>query len=453
MTDQPKVLLIVEDDEGLQRQLKWAYDGYEVICAGDRAQAIEALRAHEPAVVTLDLGLPPDPDGTDEGFATLEEILRLKPDTKVIVATGHGARESATRAVAMGAYDFYKKPVDIDELGFIVARAFHLHEIEEEHRRLESGASASVLGSIITAAPEMMKVGKTIERVASADVSVMLLGASGTGKELLARAVHEKSGRKGDFIAINCAAIPENLLEAELFGYERGAFTGAVKSNVGKIELAQGGTLFLDEVGDIPLPLQVKLLRFLQERVIERIGGRQPIAVDTRIVCATHQDLEAMIAAGSFREDLYYRLAEIVVKIPSLAERSGDAVLLARHFVNRFGRELNPGVQSLSPDAIDAISTYAWPGNVRELENRVKRAVIMADGKSVTAGDLDLQAGMIPSSDVLPINLRAAREVADRKAIRQAMSHADNNISSAAKLLGISRPTLYDLLKQYRLSA
>jgi two-component system NtrC family response regulator len=453
MTDQAKVLLIVEDDEGLQRQLKWAYDGYEVICAGDRAAAIEALRAHEPAVVTLDLGLPPDPDGTDEGFATLAEILRLKPDTKVIVATGHGARESATMAVAMGAYDFYKKPVEIDELGFIVARAFHLHEIEEERRRLESGTVASVLGSIITAAPEMVKVAKTIERVATAAVSVMLLGASGTGKELLARAIHEKSGRQGDFVAINCAAIPENLLEAELFGYERGAFTGAVKSNVGKIELAQGGTLFLDEVGDIPLPLQVKLLRFLQERVIERIGGRQPIAVDTRIVCATHQNLESMIAAGSFREDLYYRLAEIVVNIPSLAERSGDAVLLARHFVNRFGRELNPGVQSLSPDAIDAIHAYGWPGNVRELENRIKRAVIMADGKAVTAGDLDLQAGIVPSDDVLPINLRAAREVADRKAIRQAMSQTDNNISGAAKLLGISRPTLYDLLKQYRLSA
>jgi two-component system NtrC family response regulator len=453
MTDQAKVLLIVEDDEGLQRQLKWAYDGYQVVCVGDRASAIEALRAHEPAVVTLDLGLPPDPDGTDEGFATLAEILRLKPDTKVIVATGHGARESATKAVAMGAYDFYKKPVDIDDLGFIVERAFHLHEIEEEHRRLETGAAASVLGAIITAAPEMMKVAKTIERVASADVSVMLLGASGTGKELLARAIHEKSGRKGEFIAINCAAIPENLLEAELFGYERGAFTGAVKSNVGKIELAEGGTLFLDEVGDIPLPLQVKLLRFLQERVIERIGGRQPIAVDTRIVCATHQNLEAMIAAGSFREDLYYRLAEIVVKIPALAERSGDPVLLARHFVNRFGRELNPGVQSLSPDAIDAIHAYGWPGNVRELENRIKRAVIMADGKSVTAGDLDLQAGIVPSGDVLPINLRAAREVADRKAIRQAMSQTDNNISGAAKLLGISRPTLYDLLKQYRLSA
>jgi two-component system NtrC family response regulator len=448
-----RVLLVVEDDEGLQRQLKWAYEGYQVVCAGDRAAAIEALRAHEPAVVTLDLGLPPDPDGTDEGFATLSEILRLKPDTKVIVATGHGARESATKAVGMGAYDFYKKPVDIDELGFIVARAFHLHEIEEENRRLEGGSGAALLGSIITAAPEMLKVGKTIERVASADVSVMLLGASGTGKELLARAVHDKSGRKGQFIAINCAAIPENLLEAELFGYERGAFTGAVKSNVGKIELAQHGTLFLDEVGDIPLPLQVKLLRFLQERVIERIGGRQPIAVDTRIVCATHQDLDAMTADGRFREDLYYRLAEIVVKIPSLAERSGDAVLLARHFVNRFGRELNPGIQTLSADAIDAVDAYVWPGNVRELENRIKRAVIMADGKSVTAADLDLPSKAAPEQQLAPINLRAAREVADRKAIRQAMSRSDNNISGAAKLLGISRPTLYDLIKQYRLQA
>jgi two-component system, NtrC family, response regulator len=448
---EPKVLLVVEDDEGLQRQLKWAYEGYQVVCAGNRQQAIEALRAHEPAVVTLDLGLPPDPDGTDEGFAVLEEILRLKPDTKVIVASGHGARESALKAIALGAYDFYKKPVDIDDLGLIVARAFHLHEIEEENRRLETGSTATVLGSIVTAAPEMMKVGKTIERVASAAVSVMLLGASGTGKELLARAVHEKSRRKGEFIAINCAAIPENLLEAELFGYERGAFTGAVKSNVGTIELAEGGTLFLDEVGDIPLPLQVKLLRFLQERVIERIGGRQPIAVDTRIVCATHQDLEAMIADGRFREDLYYRLAEIVVKIPSLAERSGDAVLLARHFVNRFSRELNPNVRSLAPDAIAAIDAYAWPGNVRELENRLKRAVIMADGKSVSAADLDLSG----SADEEPraINLRAAREVADRKAIRQAMSRTENNISSAAKLLGVSRPTLYDLLKQYRLQA
>jgi two-component system NtrC family response regulator len=453
MTDKPTlpVLLVVEDDEGLQRQLKWAYEGYQVVCAGDRSAAIEALRAHEPAVVTLDLGLPPDPDGTTEGFATLEQILRLKPDTKVIVATGHGAHESALRAIAMGAYDFYKKPVDIDELGMIVARAFHLHAIEAENRRLESDSGSTVLGSIVSAAPEMLTVARTIERVATADVSVMLLGASGTGKELLAQAVHEKSKRKGAFVAINCAAIPENLLEAELFGYERGAFTGAVKSNVGKIELAEGGTLFLDEVGDIPLPLQVKLLRFLQERVIERIGGRQPIAVDTRIVCATHQDLEAMIADGRFREDLYYRLAEIVVKIPSLAERSGDAVLLARHFVNRFSRELNPSVQSLSPEALAAIDAYAWPGNVRELENRIKRAVIMADGRSIGAADLDLGSAAAEQSEL--INLRAAREVADRKAIRHAMSRTDNNISGAAKLLGISRPTLYDLLKQYRLQA
>src|SRR3954468_6247492 len=453
MTDSAnsKVLLVVEDDEGLQRQLKWAYEGYTVVCAGDRAAAIEALRAHEPAVVTLDLGLPPDPDGTEEGFATLQEILALKPATKVIVATGHAARERALKRIGMGAYDFYKKPVDIDELGLIVARAFHLHEIEDENRRLESQGTpgGAVLGSIISAAPEMLKVARTVERVASADVSVMLLGASGTGKELLARAVHEKSGRKGEFIAINCAAIPENLLEAELFGYERGAFTGAVKSNVGKIELAQGGTLFLDEVGDIPLPLQVKLLRFLQERVIERIGGRQPIAVDTRIVCATHQDLEAMIAGGRFREDLYYRLAEIVVKIPSLAERSGDAVLLARHFANRFSRDLNPAVQGLSADAIEAVDSYAWPGNVRELENRIKRAVIMADGKSVTASDLDLDGSS--EDEQQAINLRAAREVADRKAIHQALSRTDNNISGAAKLLGVSRPTLYDLLKQYRL--
>ena len=453
MTDKSPlpVLLVVEDDEGLQRQLKWAYEGYEVVCAADRQAAVEALRSHEPAVVTLDLGLPPDPDGTTEGFSALEEILKLKPDTKVIVATGHGAHESALKAIALGAYDFYRKPVDIDELGMIVARAFHLYAIETENRRLEGGTTNTVLGSIVSAAPEMLTVARTIERVATADVSVMLLGASGTGKELLAQAVHEKSGRKGAFVAINCAAIPENLLEAELFGYERGAFTGAVKSNIGKIELAQSGTLFLDEVGDIPLPLQVKLLRFLQERVIERIGGRQPIAVDTRIVCATHQDLEAMIADGRFREDLYYRLAEIVVKIPSLAERSGDAVLLARHFVNRFSRELNPAVQSLSPEALAAIDAYPWPGNVRELENRIKRAVIMADGRSIGAGDLDLRSA--PDEQAELINLRAAREVADRKAIRHAMSRTDNNISGAAKLLGISRPTLYDLLKQYRLQA
>lgn len=445
------ILLVVEDDEGLQRQLKWAYDGYQVITAGDRESAIEALRAHEPAVVTLDLGLPPEPDGTAEGFAALSEMLALKPDAKIIVASGHGEHESALRAIALGAYDFYRKPIDIDELGLIVARAFRLHALEVENRRLESAGGQTLLGSIITDAPEMLKVARTIERVASTGVSVMLLGASGTGKELLARAVHEQSGRAaGPFVAINCGAIPETLLEAELFGYERGAFTGAVKSNIGKIELAQGGTLFLDEVGDIPLPLQVKLLRFLQERVIERIGGRQPIAVDTRIVCATHRDLDAMVEVGGFRDDLYYRLAEIVVKIPSLMQRPGDSVLLARHFLNRFARELNPKVQGLSADATAAIDGYSWPGNVRELENRIKRAVIMADGKLVAAADLDLPSAS--NGAEISINLRTARELADRRAIRQAMSRAENNISNAAKLLGISRPTLYDLLKQYQLT-
>lgn len=452
MADERPKLLIVEDDAGLQAQLKWAYDDFDVVIAGDRASAIAALRAEEPPVVTLDLGLPPDPDGTSEGFAVLEEIMALKPDTKVIVASGHGARESALMAIERGAYDFYQKPIDIEELGLIVRRALNLHTIEAENHRLltQVGESATVLGSLITAAPEMVRVARTIERVANANVSVMLLGASGTGKELLAKGLHEASRRKaGPFVAINCAAIPETLLESELFGHEKGAFTGAVKTTEGKIEQAQGGTLFLDEVGDIPLPLQVKLLRFLQERTIERIGGRKQIEVDTRIVCATHQNLEAMIADGRFREDLFYRLAEIVVKIPPLAERSGDAVLLAKAFLKRFARDMNPQLAGFSADALAAIDAWPWPGNVRELENRVKRAAIMADGKLVCAADLDLEAGA--EADSLPLNLKSAREQADRKVIRQALARSEGNISSTARMLGISRPTLYDLLKQYDL--
>ncbi len=399
-------------------------------------------------MVTLDLGLPPDPDGTTEGFATLETILSLRPDTKVIVASGHGAHESMLRAIALGAWDFYQKPIDIDALGLIVARAFHVHALEAENRRLAERVEAgAVLGGMLTGAPEMLKVTRTIERVASADVSVMLLGASGTGKELLARGLHDKSGRKGRFVAINCAAIPDTLLESELFGHEKGAFTGAVKTTEGKIELAQGGTLFLDEIGDVPLPLQVKLLRFLQERVIERVGGRQAIAVDTRIVCATHQDIDAMVADNRFREDLYYRLAEIVVRIPSLAERPGDAGLLARHFLRKYAAQMNTAARSFAPDALTAIDAWGWPGNVRELENRVKRAAIMAEGKHVTAGDLDLDA----QAGIEPVNLKAARELADRKAIRHALARAEGNISGTARLLGISRPTLYDLMKAYDL--
>lgn len=456
MAEERRKLLVVEDDTGLQRQLRWAYEDYTVLCAATRAEAVALMRAEEPDVVTLDLGLPPDPDGTSEGFATLAEILTLKPDTKVIVASGHGARESALRAIAEGAWDFYAKPVDIDTLGLIVARAFHVHALERENARLAeqaAGEAGTALGRIVTGAPEMLKVARTIERVAPADVSVMLLGASGTGKELLARGLHESSGRgAGSFVAINCAAIPETLLESELFGHEKGAFTGAVKTSPGKIEMAEGGTLFLDEVGDIPLPLQVKLLRFLQERVIERVGGRQAIPVDTRILCATHRDLEAMIAQQTFREDLYYRLAEIVVRIPSLKDRTGDAVLLARHFLRRYAAEMGSAVKGFAPDALAAIDSWGWPGNVRELENRVKRAAIMAEGATVTAADLDLvPRDGAEEGDV--INLKAARERADRTMIRRALTRTQGNISGAAKLLGISRPTLYDLLKTYDIHA
>ncbi|MCW2366269.1 two-component system NtrC family response regulator [Sphingobium sp. B7D2B] len=454
MGDSRPKLLIVEDDPGLQRQLRWSYDGYHILIAGDREEAMDILRAEAPPVVTLDLGLPPDPDGITEGMAALAQILAEAPATKVIVASGQGDRASARRAIAQGAWDFYQKPLDIDSLGHIVARAFHVHTLEQENRRLAEAvpADARVLGHMITASPEMLKVARMIERVASASVSVMLLGASGTGKELLARGLHEKSDRAaGPFVAINCAAIPETLLESELFGHEKGAFTGAVKTTSGKIEQAQGGTLFLDEVGDIPLALQVKLLRFLQERTIERIGGRQQIAVDCRIVCATHQNLEEMIAQSRFREDLYYRLAEIIVRIPALAERTGDAVLLARHFVARFAPELNAQVRGLASDAIAAIDAWHWPGNVRELENRVKRAVILAEGKMVTAGDLDLDGAAGEDGPV--VNLRAVREAADQAAIRRAIARSEGNISGAARMLGVSRPTLYDLMKSYNLQS
>jgi two-component system NtrC family response regulator len=448
MIEKPK-LLIVEDDEGLQRQLKWAYEDHDVVIAGDRTAAMEALRTHQPQVVTLDLGLPPDPDGVSEGFATLEAILQARPNTKVIVASGHGARESARRAIALGAFDFYQKPVDIDELGLIVRRAYHVAALEEENRRLaEVQGGNAVLAGLITESPEMLKVAGIIERVASASVSVMLLGASGTGKEVLARGLHRASPRRDNaFVAINCAAIPENLLESELFGYERGAFTGAVKTQEGKIEVANGGTLFLDEVGDIPLPLQVKLLRFLQERVIERVGGRKAIPVDVRIVTATHQNLDEMIATGRFREDLYYRLAEIVVRIPSLAARPGDAALLANYFIMRFSKENGRDFKGLTPDAVAAISDWHWPGNVRELENRVKRAVIMSEGSRITAVDLDL----VNKGNEAQLTLKHAREVADRTAIRRALARSEGNMSTTAKLLGVSRPTLYDLMKQYGL--
>ena len=445
MSETKPILLVVEDDVGLQYQLRWAYEDYEVITASDRQAAMEAVAQHRPQVVTLDLGLPPDADGTSEGFATLEAIMAEAPETRVIVASGHGARESARRAIALGAFDFYQKPVDIDELGFIVSRAFHVAQIEAENRRLHAAQTGGVLEGLVTAAPSMLKVAQMVERVAPTDVSVLLLGASGTGKEVLARALHHGSPRRdGPFIAINCGAIPETLLEAELFGYERGAFTGAVKTTEGKIEMARGGTLFLDEVGDIALPLQVKLLRFIQERVIERVGGRKPIEVDTRIVCATHRNLKKMIADATFRDDLYYRIAEVTITIPPLREREGDAVLLANHFLQRFAGQRPGAPGRFAPDALAAINLHSWPGNVRELENRVKRASIMADGNAVTAADLDLA----DDSETHVQTLRESRMTSDRRTVTAALAASGGSISNAAKILGISRPTLYDLVKE-----
>jgi two-component system NtrC family response regulator len=384
-------LLVVEDDPGLQTQLRWCFENYEVVIAGDRKEALAALKQHEPPVITLDLGLPPDADGTSEGFAILEDVLLTAPHTKVIVVTGNNEREYATKSVAMGAYDFFYKPIDADMLELIVNRAYRVYELEEENRRLSTQQTESPLTGVITGSDSMLQVCRTVEKVAPTDATVLVLGESGTGKELLARALHELSARKENrFVAINCAAIPENLLESELFGYEKGAFTGAAKQTPGKIETASGGTLFLDEVGDMALPLQAKMLRFLQERVIERVGGRKEIPVDVRVICATHKDLHELIRQTDFREDLYYRISEVAISIPSLKDREGDALLLARVFLERISKQQGKKGHRFSKDAMMAIETYAWPGNVRELENRVKRAVIMAEHKQINASDLEL---------------------------------------------------------------
>jgi two-component system NtrC family response regulator len=443
------MLLVVEDDPGIQDQLRWCFDRYEVVIAGNRVSAMEQLRRHQPSVVTLDLGLPPDADGISEGLATLEEIVAASPDTKVIVVTGQNDRENAVRAVGSGAYDFYHKPIDADILGMIVNRAYRLHELEMENRDLVQQKTDHTVGGVVACSPEMVKVCRTVEKVAPSDATILLLGDSGTGKELCAHSLHDLSPRmSGRFIAINCAAIPENLLESELFGYERGAFTGAVKQTPGKIEYANKGTLFLDEVGDLPMPLQAKLLRFLQERVVERIGGRAEIPVDVRVVCATHQNLAEKIQAGTFREDLYYRISEISIQIPPLCKRVGDITLLARMFLEQFNREQGKNLRGFSKDALMAMEAYLWPGNVRELMNRVKRAAIMAEGKQIQAKDLELEG---VSRDEAQLDLRHVREQAERQAIMRAMSHAGGKISAAADLLGISRPTMYDFIRKFNL--
>jgi two-component system NtrC family response regulator len=452
VSEEQTALLVVEDDPGLQSQLRWSLDGFKVVLASDRETALAELTRHKPAVVTLDLGLPPDADGASEGLATLENILDMAPETKVIVVSGNDDRENAVRAVGMGAYDFYQKPVDSEILRLIVERAFHVHQLESENRRLQMRPVSSPLAGLIAGSPQMLKVCRTVEKVAPTDVTALLLGESGTGKELIARALHDLSPRaKGAFVAINCAAIPDTLLESELFGYEKGAFTGAAKQTRGKIEYADGGTLFLDEVGDLPMTLQVKLLRFLQERIIERLGGRQEIPVDVRVVCATHQDLPALVQEGKFREDLYYRISEITIRIPPLRERDGDALLLARTFLDKFNEEHRRNLRGFTPDAVSAIESYAWPGNVRELENKVKRAVIMADGNRITAEELELTAPADAAEQSLL--LREVREAAERTALQRSLSLYHGNVSQAAEALGVSRPTMYDLMNKYGLKS
>jgi two-component system NtrC family response regulator len=448
VTEPRRSLLVVEDDPALQTQMKWAFDGYEIAVASDFDEAIAQVRAVEPAVVTLDLGLPPETDGVGEGFRALGKILELAPDTKVIVVTGQHEQANARRAVALGAYDFFAKPFEAANVSLIIERAFRMHELQLENRRLLD-ERAGAAGGIVTGAPEMLAVCRTIEKVARTDATVLLLGESGTGKELLARALHQSSTRAARrFVAINCAAIPETLLESELFGYEKGAFTGASKQTPGRIETAHQGTLFLDEIGDLPPSLQAKLLRFLQQRTIERLGGRDEIPVDVRIVCATHQNLRALIAEGRFREDLFYRLAEIVITVPPLRDRTGDAALLAHAFARRLADQHKRSRLALGDDALAAIEAHRWPGNVRELENVIKRAVILAEGALIHAHDLGLEGA---AGEEEPLNLREARESAERREVVRALARANGHLSRAAELLGISRPTLYDLLNRFGL--
>lgn len=442
------LLLIVDDDPGIRRQLKWGFADCETVECGDRPSALKAVKTRSPAVVLLDLGLPPDPDGPSEGLQALREILQTSPASKVIVMTGQRERSHAVQAVGIGAYDFYEKPLDLDELSLIVRRARNLHALESENRALQAQASRSAIPGLITANPALQKVSEQIVRLANSSVSVLVFGESGTGKELLARALHSLSPRKeGAYVAINCAAIPENLLESELFGHEKGSFTGAHKTMIGKIEQAHQGTLLLDEIGELPLSLQAKLLRVLQERTIERVGGRKSIAVDFRLVCATNRDLQQAIEQQAFREDLYYRLGEVTVTIPPLRERPEDALMIAQRFLEDWSQEQHIASPGFAADALAAIAQYHWPGNVRELQSRIKRAIAVTGGK-ITAGDLDLEA---PEEDRTACSIKAVRRQAEAAAIRRAMAQTSGNISEAARVLDVSRPTLYQLLEDHGL--
>ena len=440
-------LLIVDDDEDLRTQMKWALTAdYNVYLAEDRQSAIAIINKEQPAVVTLDLGLPPNPAGVEEGFAVLDHILDNYSHTKVIIITGRGEKEYALRAVEKGAYDFFYIPIQLDELKVVLRRAFHVSQLEHEQREMRHRLSGDTFEGMIGTSPKMQDVFSTIRKVATTDAPVLIRGESGTGKELVARAIHRLSLRESKhFIPINCSAIPENLIESELFGHEKGTFTGAHAQRKGRFEMAEGGTLFLDEIGDLPLTLQVKLLRFLQEKTIERVGGREQIEVDTRVLAATNRDLEEAMKNATFRDDLYYRLSVINISLPALRERDADVVLLAKTFLDRYTSETRKKIKGFSSEAIEAIESYSWPGNVRELENRIKRAVIMSEGKKITLEDLEMKAVAGKREGLV---LKDAREILEKGLILKAIARNENNLTKAASELGISRPTLYDLMEK-----
>jgi|TARA_B110000438_G_scaffold303609_1_gene365951 two-component system NtrC family response regulator len=442
-------LLIVDDDKGIQKQLKWSLSDYNTVLAGDRESAVAAVRRYEPKVVTLDLGLPPDEANASEGLAALQEILTIAPHTKVIVITGNDDRTNALAAISAGAYDFYQKPIETEVINVIVARAFSVAAIEEENRKMRSVGGSDI--GIIGNSESIERLRMMVKRIAPTSITALLLGESGTGKEVTANAVHLASDRKNKpFVAINCASIPETLLESELFGFEKGAFTGAHRATKGKIECAEGGTLFLDEIGDMPYSLQAKLLRFLQEKCIERLGGRQEISVDVRVVCATNQNLEQMVADKTFREDLFYRVSEITLNIPPLRDRDEDVIILSQYFLQHYATEYKRNVKSFSEDALSAIKGHKWPGNIRELQNKVKSSVIMTTGTQVTAIDLGFFDNQDKSFE-LSLNLRVVREQAESIAIQKAYAISEGNMSKAADLLGVTRPTLYSLIEKYEL--
>ena len=440
---EPKTILLVEDDDGLRRQLEWALAPRPVLACGNRIDAMKRFRTTENChIAIIDLGLPPERDGAGEGLALLSEILACEPRAKVIVVSGNDDRANAVKAAGIGAFDFISKPVDVDVLTLIVNRAERMHALEEENVLLREYAKSATPG-MICRSPQMVEVQRMIERLGPRDVSVLIQGDSGTGKEVVARLLHQSSPRRTEkFIAINCASIPENLLESELFGHERGAFTGAFKQTPGKFEMANNGTLFLDEIGDMPLLLQAKLLRFLQSREMERVGGRSTIRINVRVLSATNQPLERLVAEQRFREDLYYRLNEVCIRLPPLNQREGDQTILAHHFLHLSNKAHGRSIRGFSPDALAAISSHSWPGNVRELENRIKRAVVMADGTLITAADLDLPGG---KQNLRSLNLRAETEKLERMLLQEALAISGGNISQAAKLMGVSRPYVYNL--------